>query len=146
MLAPHRSGPNIRRRMASMTAAWLFLGTVIGIHIGWRLNAGPVAIVSHVIAGWIVFSFAGVAISLLGGRWKESLLGALCGTLVGLVAELWNWAAPPGAAFNQCLVVGAIVGATFRPWVTLALKILLGIKSGLAFVVRFRPSRVSTKL
>ena len=65
--------------------------------------------------------------------------------LVGIVAESWNWTTLPVEAFDQCLLAGALVGATCRPWITLALKILQGIKGGLAVVVRSRPSQPSTK-
>jgi hypothetical protein len=147
MLASFRSGPDIRRRMASMTSVWLFLGMVLGIHTGWRLHAGPVAIVSHAIAGSIVLAFLGIAISILADRWRESLIGGLGGMLFGAVAELWNCATPAGQAVNMGLLIGALVGATCWPWITLAWKILHGIKSGLAFVMaRFRSFRASTNL
>ena len=68
MLASGRFGPNIKRQMASMTTAWLVLGIVIGIHIGWRLHAGVVVIVSHAIAGMIVCSLFGITGSLFADR------------------------------------------------------------------------------
>ena len=67
--------------------------------------------------------------------------------LVGIVAEWANWATPSGEAVNQCLLIGALVGAICWPWVAVTLKILHGIKSGLALVVaRSRPSGASTNL
>jgi len=114
----------IKRRLVSMAVAWLFLGAVTGIHIGWRLNEGVLPIVSNAIAGMTVFSLIGVLMSFFADRAEESIIGGLCGMLVGIATSTWEGAGEPGYAINLCLIAGALIGATGWPWVYIIVKVV----------------------
>jgi hypothetical protein len=97
------------RRLPGMAAVWAVFGVVVGL-----LNppgAGPVSIAAGITAGVLVLTPLGVALTLAGGRWAESLAGAALGLmLVPLVGLL---SIPPGIPIVPLgLIFGGIVGAT----------------------------------
>lgn len=117
----------LARRLLSMAAAWFAVGAMSGLHTGLRLgDAG--AVLAYTIAGMAVFSILGSILGLFAARARESLLGATCGMLVGLLATLFRPDAPPDQAINLCLVIGGLIGATSWPWISTvlgAVRILL---------------------
>jgi hypothetical protein len=120
------------RRVLRMAVAWAGLGAVMGASVGWE-SGGVIGTIACLIAGMIELAALGAVLGLIGGRPGESLLGGGCGLTVGAVAGLAGvQAGPVPAAFG--LVVGALAGATLRPYLRLvALPIVL--------LVRVLPSR-----
>ena len=82
--------------------------------------------VSNAIAGMIVFSLIGIVLSVLlcQSRLEESIVGGLCGLLIGIAATPWIGAENPSYAINLCLVAGALIGATGWPWVFIIVKLI----------------------
>jgi len=113
---PSRS-PNLGRRITAMIRAWAILGAVVGIHTGWRLQGGLLATIAQTIAGIVVFSMVGLLLAAFTGRPNESLLGGAVGLLIGVVAVPLGSNMPAGETVNLCLTMGALVGATCRPWI-----------------------------
>lgn len=99
-----------------MVAAWTILGVFVGLAIAMPFREGVADALGKVVAGIIVYSLLGAALSLFASRAQESLVGGVCGLCIGLAAELWQPAAPPGQSIRLCLTIGALIGATFWPW------------------------------
>lgn len=98
------------RRIAGTAAVWLGIGLVAG-----ACNAPaatPTVVAAMMIAGMIVYTPLGVAAALVGGRWKETLIGATFGLGIGVLCLLL--ADRPGVqqlpAFG--LTFGGLVGST----------------------------------
>jgi len=75
-----------RRRLAAMTLIWAAFGVAVGMFL--LPPRGLIPLVSGVLAGLIVLSPLGVALGLLGGEVKTSLIGGVAGVLVGGVTAL----------------------------------------------------------
>jgi hypothetical protein len=127
--ASPRSG--IKKRVVGMAFAWLILGAAVGANAGLRLQAGAIAVAAQVTAGIIVFSLLGVLLGLFVARAEESMLGGLCGMLVGLASGSRENPAAQAEIANLCLVMGALVGATGWPWI----RIIVGSASGIKRVL-----------
>jgi len=113
-IAVRRSG--MGQRLRSMTAAWAVLGLVVGAHGGWRIAPEPLTLISHMIAGLMVFSALGLVLGLVSGRARHSLVGGACGVLVGVVCGPLPGQGSLGESVDLCLVMGALAGATLLPW------------------------------
>ena len=127
--ASPRSG--IKKRVVGMAFAWLILGAAVGANAGLRLQAGAIAVAAQVTAGIIVFSLLGVLLGLFVARAEESMLGGLCGMLVGLASGSRENPAAQAEIANLCLVM-ARAGRRHR----LALnRIIVGSASGIKRVL-----------
>ena len=116
--SPDLSRPTgIRSRMGAMVPAWLVLGAAVGMHTGFRLPGGALAVFSHAIAGMVVFGVMGAILAVFTSRAKESLMGGAFGMLVGLLAGPRGATLPPGEATCLCLVISDLTGATCWPLV-----------------------------
>jgi hypothetical protein len=93
-----------------MVLVWLLLGALVGPGCA-PPDSGVVGIISGILAGLLVLPFLGVPLGLLGGRARESLLGGVCGLLVGTAVGLLGEGAIL-AKVNPCLIAGGLVGAT----------------------------------
>ncbi len=69
--------------------------------------------ISQAIAGMILLPFLGCGPALLGGTWPGTLFGGLWGLTVGTVAGTVVGCPDLSFQANFCLLVGAIIGATF---------------------------------
>jgi hypothetical protein len=92
-----------------MTLLWAFFGFIVGF-----LTAppeDPVALVAGIIAGMLVLSPLGAILGLLGGRLNPTLIGAIGGVGLGLLASAFS---PINPAFllGAGLIVGGLAGAT----------------------------------
>lgn len=121
-------------RLGGMTIAWLFLGTLVGALNWLQLGGGLSGFVSQAIAGMLVLSLLGTALTLLGGRAKESLTGGVCGMGVGgVIGLLPSCSLSLWQVMNLSMLMGAIVGATIVPWVRLtirAISFLANVRAG----------------
>jgi len=94
-----------------MVLVWLCFGALIGPGSA-PPDSGVIGTISGIIAGMLLLPFLGAALGLMGGRASESLLGGVCGALLGAALAL----ASEGAILpkvNACLIAGGLVGATF---------------------------------
>jgi hypothetical protein len=116
-----------------MALTWAGLGAVMGAIVGWEQGGFVGALVS-LIVGMIELVPLGAVLSLIGGGPRESLLGGGCGLAVGAVAGLTGVPAGPGLVAAFGLVVGALVGATLRPYLRL-------VSLPILFLLRVLPGR-----
>jgi hypothetical protein len=100
-----------------MIAVWTVLGILTGIATALPFRAGVGDVVGKAIAGVLVYSLLGGAISLFATRSQESMVGGLCGLFIGLVAELTQPSPTPGQSVSLCLTIGGLIGATCWPWI-----------------------------
>lgn len=124
---------SMRRRVVQMTAAWLFLGALVGIGTGATSGGSLAAIVSSVLAGMILFPPVGLLLGLIGGRPKETLLGAAAGAIVG---ALLGAVAGPIEITTHALLVGALGGATLRPYLMLAKWLYSALHAAAGYTLR----------
>ena len=133
-----RPGPGRRvlRRVVSMVTAWIVLGAVLGTITGLHFGGGAIGLLSHVIAGIMVFSVLGLILAPFTGRARESLVGGTCGCLVGLMSGPIRGSLAPAEAVNLSLVIGGLVGATCWPWVRVITATGSGLVAATAFLAR----------
>jgi hypothetical protein len=80
------------------------------------------------VAGMVVFAILGAIFALIGGRPKETIVGALGGLLCGVAVGMMGWQASVVQFANVGLVAGTIVGTTLRAylWLLSLPVVLLG--------------------
>jgi hypothetical protein len=98
-----------------MSAAWFLIGAVAGLRIGLHAEGGLIAVISNVLAGIIVFQSVGLVLALFMDRARQSLLGAGCGALIGVLGQPICHASGPSDPISLCWVMGALIGATCGP-------------------------------
>jgi hypothetical protein len=99
------------KRLPGMLVVWGAIGAAVGVLTAQ--TPGPIGIVAGIIAGLIVITPLGALLTLIGGRARESLLGAALGVV--LVPALARLVALPVTAVSLApfgLILGALVGAT----------------------------------
>jgi hypothetical protein len=121
------------RRVLRMTTTWAALGVVMGASLGID-NGSVVGAVACMIAGMIEMASMGAVFGLIGGKPQECVVGAVSGLIVGLVTGLVAGQTHLGFVAAFGLVVGALIGATFRPYLRL-------ISLPIVLLVRFLPIR-----
>jgi hypothetical protein len=98
-----------------MGLLWLGFGVIVG-----ALSAPPgsemTGLISGAIAGMIVMPFIGALLGLMGGKWQQTLFGGVFGLSLGTVLGLSNPSSELQVVASTSLVCGALVGATFLPW------------------------------
>ena len=119
-----------------MVAAWVVLGAVLGTITGLHFGGGAIGLLSHVIAGTIVFSVLGLILAPFTGRAKESLVGGMCGCLVGLASGPFRGTLSAAEAVNLSLIIGGLVGATCWPWVRVVTMTRSGLVAATTFLTR----------
>ena len=107
------SGPpdRMRHRVARMAVVWAVFGAVVGAQS--FAGADAIGLLSGTIAGVILLPWLGAFLGLIGGEAVQSLVGASCGCLVGVVhAKLWG---DPILTYkiNMGLMIGGIMGANY---------------------------------
>ncbi len=119
------SHPTLRRRILRMMTVWAALGAIMGASLGMS-GGGLSGAIAGMIAGMFELAALGTVFALLGGRPEETVLGAGVGLLAGLAFGVMRVQAPLVLVANFGLVVGAMVGATLRPYLRLlTLPVLL---------------------
>jgi hypothetical protein len=116
-------GANVLR----MTLLWLAFGPVVGV-LSSPLEEGFARIVAGVIAGMIVCLPFGVFLGLIGGQWRESLVGGVAGLTLGVGVGVASGVSELMAAGNVGLVGGALVGATIFTYLGYAWKALAALR------------------
>jgi hypothetical protein len=101
-----------------MTAVWAGLGAVTGASVGME-GGGTIGAIAAMMAGMVELAILGAIFGLIGGRPREALLGAMGGVIVGLTMGVAGGHVPVVLVADFGLVVGAIAGATLRPYVQL---------------------------
>jgi hypothetical protein len=99
-----------------MSLLWLGFGIVVGAASALP-DGDAIRIVSGIIAGMIVLPVIGALLGLIGGRWRETLIGGGAGLIVALGLGLATGQSALFAVTNVGLVSGAIVGATFLSFI-----------------------------
>jgi hypothetical protein len=127
--APARPGSSplrarFGRRLGAMTLMWLGFALAAGA-LAMPPGGGAVAVIAGMLAGTIVLVPLGVVLGLVGGRWKETLVGGVGGLLLGLLTALLGGQAAILSQGATGLVAGGLVGATLpgllrRAWTVLA--------------------------
>jgi hypothetical protein len=100
----------LRRRVITMALLWAFMGILVGASGAPVQDA--IGLFSGGLAGMIVLSVLGTALSLFGGQWQETLAGAGCGFLMCLAAAALLGQSNLIALGQVGLVSGGMVGAT----------------------------------
>jgi hypothetical protein len=127
-------GRKVVRRVVSMVTAWVVLGAVLGVIMGMQRGGGAIGMLSHVVAGTMVFSVLGMILAPFSGRAKETLVGGMCGCLVGLASGPIRGTLSAAEAVNFSLVIGGLVGSTCWPWVRVVTMTGSGLAAALAFL------------
>jgi uncharacterized protein YacL len=104
--------------MLRMSVVWAALGAVMGASVGME-GGGFIGAIAGMMAGIVELAMLGAIFAVVGGRPEESVLGAVVGLLAGLTFGVMRLPAPVVLVANFGLVVGAIVGATLRPYLRL---------------------------
>jgi xanthosine utilization system XapX-like protein len=82
-------------------------------------GGGIIGAIAGMLAGIVELAMLGAIFAVVGGRPGESVLGAVAGLLAGLAFALVRVPAPVVMVANFGMVVGAIAGATLRPYLRL---------------------------
>jgi hypothetical protein len=107
--------PSLGKRVGGMAVTWAFLGATMGASAG-GVSGGFVGAIAGVMAGAVELAVLGAALGVIGGRPGESLLGGACGAAGGVIAALVGGHPSPVLTVDFGLVVGALVGATLKPY------------------------------
>jgi hypothetical protein len=117
--------PRLRGRILRMATVWAALGAVMGASVGMQ-GGGIIGAIAGMLAGVTELAALGAIFALIGGTPQGTLLGAVGGLLVGMTMGLMGETASAVLVADFGLVVGAIAGATLRPYLRLlALPIIL---------------------
>jgi hypothetical protein len=92
-----------------MTLLWALLGVFVGV--ATIPPNGLVSLVAGLLAGSFVLTPLGTILGLLGGRPKPTLIGALAGSTLGVLAAAFS-PASSSSLFSLGLIAGGLAGAT----------------------------------
>jgi hypothetical protein len=101
-----------------MSVVWAALGAVMGASVGME-GGGIIGAIAGMMAGIVEFAMLGAIFAVVGGRPEETILGAVGGLLGGLTVGITVGQDSVVLLANLGLLVGAIVGATLRPYLRL---------------------------
>lgn len=126
----------VRTRVTRMMAAWLALGAIVGTGTGTTAGGEATMILSNALAGMILFPPVGLLLGLIGGRARESFIGAAVGAILG--TALGTIASPAGFSktATHALLIGALAGATFRPYLILVRWVYSALQTAAGFTLR----------
>jgi hypothetical protein len=99
------------RRVRNMALLWGTFGLIVGM-VSAR-GGDLIGILSGALAGVLVLPWLGVALGLIGGHPKATLLGSIWGLVVGALAGVLLGEADLLGRATFCLILGALVGATY---------------------------------
>jgi hypothetical protein len=102
----------LRTRVWRMILLWIGFGAVVGVSSS-PSDGGIGDKIAGAVAGMMVLPWLGLALGLVGGRWKEALLGAMCGAGCGIAGGIVIGPANVALAVSICLLIGGLAGATF---------------------------------
>jgi hypothetical protein len=100
------------KRVFSMALVWMVFGIVIGADRYFD-GAGLIEVAANVVAGILVMPFIGALLGLIGGQWKEAVLGGVIGLATGALGGALDGGNDVLLKAHVCLLTGAMVGATF---------------------------------
>jgi hypothetical protein len=84
----------------------------------------------------ILFPPVGLLLGLIGGRARESFIGAAVGAILG--TALGTIVGPAGVlnTATHALLIGALAGATFRSYLTLVRWVYSALQTAAGFTLR----------
>jgi hypothetical protein len=97
-----------------MALLWLGLGALVGI-LSAPPDGGVIGFVAGGLAGMIVLPAIGGLLGLLGGRWRETFVGAVGGLASGIAVAFFAGSTRIAPTVNLLLLFGAYGGATLPP-------------------------------
>jgi len=100
-----------RSRIGPMAILWVGIGIAAGCGLA-QPSDGIAGLVAGIVAGVVVLVPVGLLLSLLGARWRESLIVGAIGQLFGLVASNFVASSSPRLLASQGLIFGALLGST----------------------------------
>jgi hypothetical protein len=112
---------SIAKRVASMIAAWLLIGAIVG-------GMGNVGVIAGAIGGMMITFVLGTLGGLLGCDAIGTLIGA-CVLALASIAGL-----PIDVRF--AIMFGGLLGGTIRPWLRMTYRLLLGAWLATDFLAR----------
>ena len=113
-------------RSVRMALLWGSFG--LGIGAMTAPPAGPLAVLSFMIAGVLVLPWLGAFLGLIGGKVLASLCGGLAGATLGLLGGVLN----ADVASSRLTSLGLIMGGTLGANVTAFLFWTQRVRAGLA--------------
>jgi hypothetical protein len=120
---PALQRPALGRRLLDMTILWTLFGAIIGAGTGPD-RRGTLDLVSFAIAGMIVLAPLGMVLGLIGGKWKEALIGAGIGLAAGAMLGGLGREDDLVAGANIGLIMGGIFGTTASAFYRQAVRLL----------------------
>jgi hypothetical protein len=106
-----------------MTLLWTLFGAIFGAG-NTPAAGGTIGLVSFAIAGIIVLAPIGAALGLVGGQWKEALMGGVVGLAVGATVGVLGEEGDLLFRANFGLITGGITGATSLAFCRRVLRLL----------------------
>lgn len=102
----------ILKHAALAALIWSLLGVMVGICIAPELT--PIPLAANIIAGTIVLTPVGIALSLFRSKWQEVVIGSILGFTGGILLALTR-SEPCGYMAAVGIIFGGMVGATAIP-------------------------------
>jgi len=112
--------PSLGRRILLMSLTWLIVGAVFGL-IGGLENARVSEMIASMLGGMIVLPVLGVLLGLVGGDLKGTIIGAGGGIIACLLVGPGGLGTSTALGGGFMVIFGGLIGATFFPYVRLAL-------------------------
>jgi hypothetical protein len=133
--------PTFGRRMRTTYFTWLLLGALVGA-IGVLATHSAIMVISGMIAGMILLPVPGLAIGVLGGDIKGTLVGAAGGLLGCWFSSCFTGHAIQAPTLQLSVLFGALVGATFSLYLMMKIwtyTIIYGMARSLLLLIPAEP-------
>jgi hypothetical protein len=95
-----------------MVLLWLAFGAVVGA-LSAPAGQGSVGLLAGACAGLVALPWLGLMLAVIGGRCRDTILGAMWGTACGFIGGAASKATSVPTAMCVCLIIGGLAGATF---------------------------------
>jgi hypothetical protein len=106
-----------------MALIWAFLGQWVGADIGMRAG-GLVGSIAACVAVMVEMAVLGAFLGWIGGRPRDTLLGAAVGLIAGVLLDPLSGHTDLISHASIGLIAGASDGATLRPYLRLVGRVL----------------------
>jgi len=112
---------SLGRRIRLMSLTWLIVGAVVGLIDGLEKERVS-ALIASMLGGMIVLPVLGVFLGLIGGDLKGTIAGAGGGIIACLLVGPGGLGTSTALLSTFMVIFGGLIGATFFPYVRMALR------------------------